>query len=226
MFRSGLLLLLYSALGQAATIFQGVLIASVGTPAPQVNNVGESPRPVRPLAIGGISHVTQLFPVLMPGEQPAWPLTFNTGNGALEITIEDLGPLVCDAPQCAQGLQFSGNVYEAVLDGASVGAAPMVGNALLPLAFLPGLPAGLIVAPVTAGQHTLDFDNLTLTYYGTGLNWPEGGGPVPAFNTDTAFAVTVTFVPEPASGALALIGVVLLAVRAIDKRSRSSRLTA
>jgi len=144
--------------------------------------------------------------------------------GRCLVTILDEGPAGCfgpnpTIPNCpAAGLIFEGNDYEVIFDNQSYGYSPPLNAQAQPTVSLGVGPSNLLTfsIPVTAGNHFLNFDDLTLAYLNplnnldSPFNWPGGGGPAPRFYSDSAFLVTVELVPEPLSGALTLTG--LLAV--------------
>jgi len=205
-----ILVIVGSRWGIASTIFDEDLIASFQVPLPPGTDPGI---PVRPAPNqGGVLHFDPMTMQLVSGS-----LLFSTGDGTLTITVQDLGPLMCNAPQCAMGLLFGGNDYETILDGKSLGFTPELSpqkNPTIALGFYQTLPIGTFDVPIDGGQHTLDFEDLTMGWYGAAVNWPGGGGRVPAFDGTAAFHIIVDYTaPEPGAALLVFSGIAMVVLR-------------
>jgi hypothetical protein len=146
--------------------------------------------------------------------------------GTLTITVQDLGPAACDIKGCApvgpifQGNTYlQGNIYEVIADGKSLGyTSPLSedGKPQLPIVLVPALPGAVFTTSIDAGNHRLDFDDLTIAYVGNPpVQWPAAsifqapgvGNVAPALFLTDAFQVTVDFqAPEPFSAILVVAG--------------------
>ena len=159
--------------------------------------------------------------------------------GTLTITVQDLGPATCDDSGCAAvGPVYAGNtflqgsIYEVIADGKSLGFTwPLTqgGAPQLAIDLVPALPGAVFTTSINAGNHRLDFDDLTITYVGMPfVAWPAAsilqvqgvGNVAPADFVTDAFHVTVDFVaPEPLPAALFGAGLASLLLLARFRRS-------
>jgi len=150
--------------------------------------------------------------------------------GMLTITVQDLGPAACDINGCAPvgpvfpgNTYLQGNIYEVIADGKSLGyTSPLSvdGKPQLPIVLVPALPGSTFTTPIDAGNHRLDFDDLTIAYVGNPpVQWPTAslfqapgvGNVAPDLFVTDAFQVTVDFqTPEPLSAILVAAGLVAL----------------
>lgn len=121
------------------------------------------------------------------------PLAFvSPGPGYLTITITD----------CC----LVGDVFEAVLNGTSLGYSPFV-----PIGGPTNSVGVFTVHGVVAGGYSLDIWDITLSYLGEAS--PFGGGTVPRDFSPAGLSVLVEHnVPEPATYLLSGLGMLGLAV--------------
>lgn len=122
-------------------------------------------------------------------------------GGPIGIVASTAGTLTISVWDCC----LVGDVYETLLDGASLGItspAPIGG---------PTLSSGVFTAFIGAGAHSIDIWDIVLSYIGAPS--PFGGGIVPGGYSPAGLSVGATLapVPEPATygllgAALALIG--------------------
>ena len=129
--------------------------------------------------------------------------------GAIIVTLTDLGTTAGTAPR-------AGSVYEAVLDGTSLGlTAPTAIDAK-------SFSSGSFGAVVGAGDHVLGVWDFIATYYG--FDSPYGGAVDADFlQADVRVRVTgaTGAVPEPDS--VALLGAALVGVLAVAGRPGARR---
>lgn len=138
------------------------------------------------------------------------------GDGTLSITVQDLGPATCADATCTPvGATYPGNTYlqgdifEVLLNEDSLGFTQNLNaddQPQTPIEYVNALNSMTFTVPITAGDYSLNFDNVTIGYIG-GV-WPaasiaqndEGENIVPGAFTTDGFQVTVDFTgPEPAS---------------------------
>lgn len=120
------------------------------------------------------------------------------GAGTLTISLQDLG--------------LVGDVYEVVLDGASLGltSATSIND--------PTNSSGVFNAPIAAGFHTIGLWDFVLTFAGGTSPY---GGAIPFGRTSNEVQLTVALdVPEPTS--LALIGTALAMLGTVRRRTASA----
>jgi hypothetical protein len=138
------------------------------------------------------------------------------GDGSLTITVQDLGPATCAGDTCTPvganyqgGAYLQGDIFEVLLNQDSLGFTQDLDEndkPQTPIAYVNALNSKTFNVPITAGDYSLNFDNVTIGYLDN--VWPaasiaqngDNENIVPADFTTDAFQVTVTFTaPEPAS---------------------------
>jgi hypothetical protein len=162
-----------------ATSLAVFLVAATDAHAVTIGTFNEIAAASNPAAPGSFNPI-DLSPVA--GGGIGGPVSFTSPiNGIFQMTVTDIA--------------FVGDVYQAFLDGLSLGFTsfePIGGSTL---------SSGTFSAPISLGSHAFNITNITLNFIGSPS--PFGGGIVPSNFSPAGFtvALSVVEVPGPIAGA-------------------------
>jgi hypothetical protein len=139
---------------------------------------------------------------------PAAPGSFNPINfspvagGGIGGPVSFTSPIGGTLLMTVNDLFLVGDVYQAFLDGTSLGFTSFV-----PIGG-PTLSSGSFTASISPGSHTFNITDITLNFIGSPS--PFGGGIVPSNFDPAGLTVSLSAVPGPIAGA-GLPGLILAA---------------
>ncbi len=145
--------------------------ASASCPAPP-GSIWPSDPPLRDGDVGGIFNNSE--------ETSCGAITFEVpAGGTLVVSVQPAVPV------------FAGDVYQAFIDGNSVGITTPV-----PL-FGSNFSAGTFTTPISAGTHNFDINDQLLSYIGFQAPYGPPATTVPPGFSPSSVTVTLTELPAP-----------------------------
>ena len=148
-----------------------------------------------PVPIGTFTETASTSNSSPPGSTGLGPLG---SVGGINGPVNFVAPFTGDVVMTVEPSQpvFSGDVYQAFIDGASLGFTTAV-----PL-FGPDFTSGTFISPVTAGTNNFDINDQLLSYIG--FTPPYGSADpditvVPAGFSPNSVTITLTELPAPTS---------------------------